>query len=60
MAYKRAAQAKPGYSPQTGECYCAPETPRPPQSYRSSPPDSQMPPSESQLISQRKQMAGTK
>lgn len=43
-----------------GSCYYVPETPKPPQTFRSSAPEAQMPPSDAQMISQRKQMAGTK
>lgn len=61
MAYRSSPSPKRrSYSSSSKSAYTCPETPPPPQTYRPSPPDAQMPPTESQLISQRKQMAGTK
>lgn len=65
MAYRSSPRPKrSSYSSSSrgsaSSCYHVPETPRPPQSYRDSAPDSQMPPTDSQLVSQRKQLAGTK
>lgn len=60
MSYRSSPRPKrSSYSSSSGCVYCPP-TPKPPQSFRNSAPQSQMPPTDSQLISQRKQMAGTK
>lgn len=63
MPYHSSGSKKPrsyGGGGGSKQCYRVPETPPPPQRFDPAAPSVQMPPSESQLISQRKQMAGTK